>query len=48
MSEKTSQVITQILSMVVGTTIIAVFLFGAYKEGKKEFQKTLKDFKPKA
>ena len=45
MSDENSQLLTQILSAVLGAAIIAFYLFGAYKDGKKELQKTLKNHK---
>ena len=43
--EDKSLLVTQVLSIVLGTAVIAFYLYGAYKKGKKEFQKTLKSYK---
>ena len=45
MSQDKSQMITQVLTMAVGAALIAFYLFGAYKNGRKEFEKTLKSIK---
>ena len=47
MNNDKSVVLTQVLSIVVGTALVAIYLYGAYQTGKKEFMKTLKTYQKK-